>query len=31
MAWRRTGNKLLYEPMKAYVADAYMRRSASMS
>ena len=30
MAWRRTGDKPLYEPMMAYVADAYMRHSTSM-
>ena len=31
MAWRRIGDKSLSEPMMAYVADAYMRRSASVS
>ena len=31
MAWRRTGDNPLFELMMAYVADAYMRHSASMS
>ena len=31
MAWRRSGDKLLCEPMMAYVANPYMRLSASMS
>ena len=31
MAWRQIGDKLLYEPTMAYVAEAYMRHSASMS
>ena len=31
MAWRRTGDKPLSEPMMAYCTDAYMRLSASMS
>ena len=31
MAWHRTGGKSLLETMMAYVADAYMRYSASMS
>ena len=31
MAWHRTGDKLLSQPMMAYVGDANMRRSASMS
>ena len=31
MAWRRTGDKPLSEPTVHYVADAYMRHSASMS
>ena len=31
MAWHQTGNKPLFEPMMAYVADTYMRHSASMS
>ena len=31
MAWRRTGEKPLSEPMLALVTDAYMRHSASMS
>ena len=30
MAWRRTGDKPLSEPMMAYVADEYMRHSVSM-
>ena len=29
MAWRRTGDKSLFEPMMSYVAAAYMRHSAS--
>ena len=31
MAWRRTGDKPLSEPMLAWVADAYMLQSGSMS
>ena len=31
MAWRRTGDKPLSEPMMAQFNDAYMRHSASMS
>ena len=31
MAWRRTDDKPLSEPMMAYVANAYMRHSASVS
>ena len=31
IAWHRTGDKPLSEPMMAYVADAYMHHSASMS
>ena len=31
MAWRRPGDKPLYELIMAYFADAYMRRSVSMS
>ena len=31
MAWRRTGNKPLSEPMVTQSNDAYMRHSASMS
>ena len=31
MAWCRSGDKPLSEPMIAYVADAYMRHSTSMS
>ena len=31
MAWRRTGDKALSEPMMAQFNDAYMRHSASMS
>ena len=31
MAWRRPGDKPLSEPKMAYVSDAYMRHSASMS
>ena len=31
MAWRRTGDKPLFEPMMAQFNDAYMRHSASMS
>ena len=31
MAWRRSGDKPLSEPMMAYIANAYMRHSASMS
>ena len=31
MAWCRTGDKPLFEPMMAYVAKAYMYYSASMS
>ena len=31
MDWRRPGDKPLSEPMMAYFADAYMRRSVSMS
>ena len=30
MAWRQTGDKPLSEPMMVYVADTYMRYSASM-
>ena len=30
MAWRRTGDKPLFQPMMPYVADAYMRHSASV-
>ena len=30
MAWRRTGDKPLFESMMAYVANAYMRHSTSM-
>ena len=30
-AWCRTGDKPLPEPIMAYVADAYMRHSASIS
>ena len=29
MAWRRTGDKALFEPMMAHIADAYMRRLTS--
>ena len=31
MAWRRSGDKPLSEPMMAYLNDVYMRHSASMS
>ena len=31
MAWRRTGNKPLSEPMMASFGDAYMSHGASMS
>ena len=31
MAWRRPGDKPLSEPMMAYFADAYTRRSVSMN
>ena len=31
MAWRRTGNKPLSEPMVILFGDAYLRLSASMS
>ena len=31
MAWCRTGNKPLSEPVMAWVDDAYMRHLASMS
>ena len=31
MAWRRSGDKPLSEPMMVYLTDAYMRHSASMS
>ena len=31
LAWRRTGDKPLSEPMMPYVGDAYMRHSASVS
>ena len=31
MAWRRSGDKPLFEPMMAYIVNAYMRHSASMS
>ena len=32
VAWRRTGNKPLYDPMITHFTDAYMRRHwASMS
>ena len=31
MAWRRTGDKPLSEPMLTQFNDAYMRHSASMS
>ena len=31
LAWRRTGDKPLFEPLITYVADAYMRNSALMS
>ena len=31
MAWRRPGYKPLSKPTMAYFADAYMRRSVSMS
>ena len=31
MAWLRTGNKPLFEPMMAQVVDAFMRHSASMN
>ena len=31
MAWRRTGDKPLSEPIMAYVGDAYVRHSASLS
>ena len=30
MAWRRTDDKPSFEPMIAFVADAYMRHSAAM-
>ena len=31
MAWHHPGDKPLSEPIMAYFADAYMRRSVSMS
>ena len=31
MAWRRTGDKPLSEPMMTHFNDTYMRHSASMS
>ena len=31
MAWRRTGDKPLSEPLKTQFNDAYMRRSTSVS
>ena len=31
MAWRQSGDKPLTQPMMAYLNDAYMRHSASMS
>ena len=31
MAWRRTGDKPLSEPMMTQFNDAYMRHSASMN
>ena len=31
MAWHRTGDKPLSEPMVAYFTEAYMRQSASKS
>ena len=31
MAWRRPGDTPLSEPMMVWLADAYMRHSASMS
>ena len=31
MAWRRTGDKSLSEPMMTQFNDAYMRSSASMN
>ena len=31
MAWRRTGNMALSEPMLVYLTDAYMRQTACMS
>ena len=31
MAWRRTGDKPLSEPMMTQLNDAYMRHSASIS
>ena len=31
MAWRRSGDKQLSEPMMTYAADAYMRHSASIN
>ena len=31
MAWRRSGDKQLSEQMMAYLNDAYMSHSASMS
>ena len=31
MAWRRPGDKRLYEPMMVWSTDAYMRHSASKS
>ena len=31
MAWRRPGDKPLFEPLMANLTDAYMRHSTSMS
>ena len=31
MAWRRTGDKLLPEPMMTQLTDAYMRHQGEMS
>ena len=31
MAWRRSGDKPLSEPMMAWITDTYMRHSATMS
>ena len=31
MAWHQPGDKPLSESMMAYIGDAYMRHSASMS
>ena len=31
MAWRRTGDKPLPEPMMVYDTDVYMRHSATIS